>query len=117
MLPFRGIPEATPAALQGIPFTTFDQGAAVLKVPVGSSTAIRRSLSAKIEELDKLLAKLKALDCPMKKILLLRSCLGACRINHLLRVLDFDDGKVLAAGAAKLIRGTFEDVMGGSCEA
>ena len=48
--------------------------------------------------------------------MILRGCLGACRINHLLRSLDFEDGEVLACEVAKIIKQSFEQLLGAACD-
>ena len=58
-----------------------------------------------------LLKKTSRLQSGLGKFLILRACFGACRVNHLLRSLDFLDGSRLAANAAVPFRKALEDLL------
>ena len=65
-----------------------DGGAALLGSPVhGSGDFYESVVSNKVEKVLTMQSRLEDLDDPQVELLLLRSCLSQCKVNHLLRTL------------------------------
>ena len=58
-----------------------------------------------------MLQKSSRLHSALGKFLILRACFGACRVNHLLRALDYEDGRDLATKASIPFRLSLEDLL------
>jgi hypothetical protein len=70
----------------GVPFLR-TEGVLVLKVPVGSDTYVRTQLVNKVEELWTRMQVLGDFLDTRAALLILRVCMGKCRVNFLLRAL------------------------------
>ena len=96
----------------GIPRASVDEGSIVLGIPIGGDDFVKFIDESKMQTM---LAKLCALNTRVAKFLLLRACFGACRVNHHLRSLDFQHGKVLAQNSSALFREMLNDLLGSPC--
>ena len=65
-------------------------------VPVGTDEFITREVARKADEIAQMMDRLKWLGSSPAEFLILRACLGFCRVNFLLRVLEFRHGEQLA---------------------
>jgi hypothetical protein len=84
-------PTASSADIQkceaaGAPFLR-TEGVLVLKVPLGSDTYVRTQLLNKLEELRTRMQVLGYFQDTQEALLILRVCMGVCRVNFLLRAL------------------------------
>jgi hypothetical protein len=86
----------------GVPFLR-TEGVLLLKVPVGSDTYVRTQLVSKVEELRTRMQVLGDFHDTQATLLILRVCLGVCRVNFPLRALP----QPLVKGAADV----FDDLM------
>ena len=68
----------------------------LLGVPVGGDAFTQQFTSDVRSKLDDMLKKSFRLQSGLGKFLILRACVGACRVNHLLRALDLEDSRQLA---------------------
>jgi hypothetical protein len=68
----------------GVPFLR-TEGVLVLKVPVGSDTYVRTQLVNKLEELRTRMQVLGDFQDTQAALLILRVCMGVCRVNFQLR--------------------------------
>ena len=100
------------AELSDIPVVLADGGITVLGVPVGSEDSIRHYLEQRREDLVCMLSRLKLLDSALAKFLLLRACLGVCRIIFLLRSVEFRLGTELAVKTQVMVRQALADILG-----
>jgi hypothetical protein len=71
----------------GVPFIR-TEGVLVLKVPVGSDTFVRTQLVNKVEELRTLMQVLGDFQNTQAALLILRICMGVCRVKFLLCALS-----------------------------
>ena len=62
-------------------------GVVVLGSPVGSPSFVRSHLKGRVEAMGTVLERLRGLGDRRAESQILRSCLGPCRVNHLLRTL------------------------------
>ena len=95
----------------GVPRIPASSGVEVLGVPIGSESFVAKTLARKLEELEFLLSRLALLESSLAKFLLLRACLGACRVVFLLRTVPFGLGKQLAEKSAALVRHSLEALL------
>ena len=77
-----GIPSVSWAS-----FVDYDSEITVLGCPFGSATSIETALEKKRIELGRLWEQLRTIPDTEVALTLLRHCLGACKVNHLLRCL------------------------------
>lgn len=96
----------------GVKFTEGD-GTLVLKVPVGFDTYATSQVMSRIEDLQPRMATLANFVDTQTALLILRVCMGTCRVNYLLRALP----QPLVAAASRsfdvMMRETFSRL---SCE-
>ena len=64
-----------------------------------------------VSRLDDMLSRSCRLQPGLGKFLILLACFGACRVNHLLRSLDFKDGASLAAQYSAPFRRSVDDLL------
>ena len=83
----------------------------VLGVPVGGDAFTQQFTSDVLSKLDGMLTKSSRLGSGLGKFLILRACFGACPVNHLLRALDFEDGRQLATKVSTSFRHALEDLL------
>jgi hypothetical protein len=86
----------------GVPFLR-TEGVLVLKVPVGSDTNVRTQLVNKVEELRTRMQVLGDFQDTQAALLILRVCMGMCRVNFVLHALP----QPLVKNAADV----FDDLM------
>ena len=101
-----------PSNLQLIPRATPADGSVFLGVPVGGDEFVNKFCDAAAAKLEEMLRRNSSLDCALGKFLILRACFGACRINHLLRSLDFAKGFHLASKVSVSFRRALEEILG-----
>jgi hypothetical protein len=82
----------------------------VLKVPVGSSTYVRTQLRNKVEELRTRMQVLGDFLDAQTALLVLRVCMGMCRVNFLLRALPQPLAKDAADVFDDLMQVTFDSI-------
>ena len=95
----------------GVPRVLASWGVEVLGVPIGHESFVAKTLMRKLEELEFLLGRLALLESSLAKFLLLRACLGACRVVFLLRTVPFALGRQLAEKSAALVRKSLEGLL------
>jgi hypothetical protein len=86
----------------------------VLGTPFGSAAAEKQFLSSVHTKHERLLQRLCLLSDPQVAISLLRYCLGAQKVNHLLRVLWSEHMSAFVTGTAGSIRRALETILGRS---
>jgi hypothetical protein len=86
------------------------EGILVLKVPVGSDTYVRTQLVNKVEELRTRMQVLGGFQDTQAALLILRVCMGVCRVNFLLRALAQPLVKDAADVFDDLMRETFASI-------
>ena len=74
----------------------WDQGITLLGCPVGSDSYVRSHLQVQFAKVEGALDRLGELGCPHSALLILRSCLGACKVIHLFRCLPISHALWLA---------------------
>ena len=65
-------------------------GITVLGSPIGSDVFIKQQIDLAVKKMKGVLLLLERIDDAQVRFCLLRSCLGSCRINHLLRTVTQD---------------------------
>jgi hypothetical protein len=95
-----------------IPVVEWSSPKAVLGTPFGSEAAIRQFLSETRAKHHALLQRLALLPDPQVALSLLRYCLGAQKVNHLLRVLHSSNSKTFAEETEEDLRFTLDCVLG-----
>jgi hypothetical protein len=93
----------------GVPFLR-TEGVLVLKVPVWSDKHVRTQLVNKVEELRIRMQVLGDFQDTHAPHLMLRVCIGVCRVNFLLRVLPHPLEKDAADGFDDLLQKTFASI-------
>ena len=97
------VPSSSCPLLSTIPHRSFSDGIVVLGCPVGSP-AFRAAFLAELQQkMECFFTLLRTVDDVHAELLIMRSCTGACRVNHLLRVLPFEDGQLLAQKVSLLL--------------
>jgi hypothetical protein len=81
-------PDVVPAVLENIVWVPWDQGLEILGCPVGSAGFVQKQLDKVLIKLESAMARGMSLGDPHSSSLLLRSCLGAGKVKHLLRCLS-----------------------------
>ena len=99
-------------AFASVPIAPWTGGITLLGAPIGSDTFVRDFVDKKVTSLDASLVKLSGLHCPHSTSLILRSCLGACKVTYLLRVINLQHGRPLAGAVSSLLRGAWSDLCG-----
>ena len=59
-----------------------------------------------------MLQRLQSLDSALARFLILRACLGACRVNFLFRSLDYTHGEQLALRTSELVQTAKSEILG-----
>ena len=95
-----------------IPKIPLSERSIFLGVRVGSAAFVEKAMVDVTTKLRNMLAKVGALSSSVAKFLILRACFGACRVNHLLRSLDYLPGKHLAANSTELFQQALADTLG-----
>ena len=113
ILTLRAFP-AHVAAASPVPVRSWQQGIKSLGVPIGDDRVVHECLNDKLGKLDGFFQRLDALDDTHSQ-LLLRHCLGACRVGYLMRALRFDHARSLAERAAALIVRSIQAIAKWSC--
>ena len=90
------LPETHPS---GIPVVPWSAGLKILGTPVGSPKFVAEFVADVSERLQDCLDRLSLLGDSFASFHILRSCLSACKVNHLLRSLPFEQGTPLAASS------------------
>ena len=106
------LPEVKATQLSGVPRVSSLEGVRILGTPVGSSTYIDSFIEKCSQNLDEVLKLLPGIGCSRTSFLLLKFCLSACKVTHLLRSLPFLKGAKLAQLASSLIRQAVGLVVG-----
>ena len=96
----------------GIPKVDWSTPKAVLGTPFGSEAAILQLLSDTRAKHHDLLQRLALLPDPQVALSLLRYCLGAQKINHLLRVLHSHTSRTFAEETEEDLRITLDSILG-----
>ena len=99
------------ALLVHLPRVSLSDGSLFLGVPVGGENFMQHFCAETLSTLDNIPKKSSRLHSGLGKFLILRACFGACRVNHLLRVLDFKDGSRLAVATSAPFRRALEDLL------
>ena len=103
-----------PSARLPLTRVSLSSGSVFLGVPVGADHFIRQYTEQTLSKLEDMLLNSSRLQSCLGKFLLLRACFGACRVTHLLRSLDFNDGAFLAAKSSIPFRRVVDDVLQGT---
>ena len=104
--------EPLPSSLSSYSIAPPDQGVTVLGTPVGAEPFVLSWLSKRLTELDSVWARLTALGNAQGETLVLRACLGPCKITHLLRCLRPKEARWLAAEIGPRLHDTWETILG-----
>ena len=99
-------------ALVGIPRVPWSAGLKVLGTPVGRAPYVRSQLAEVADKLAAALDQLQCLGCPQSSSLILRSCLGASKIVHLLRTASFPEAGILASQVRSNLKSAWGTVVG-----
>ena len=99
-------------AFASVPVTPWVEGITLLGAPIGSDSFVRDFVDKKVSSLENSLVRLSGLHCPHSTSLILRSCLGACKVTYLLRVVNLQHGRFLAGAISSLLRGAWSDLCG-----
>jgi len=105
----------TGTLLSQIPLISSADGIVVLGVPVGSPDFIHRQVGEVVQGMQTMLGRLPQLQPSFARFLLLRECLGPCKVNHLLRSLEFSHGLRLARETTSIVRGALDEILGSPC--
>ena len=80
--------------------------------PVGQADFVRGELAAVFDKLQAALENLQCLGDPQAASHILRSCLGAAKVIHLLRTADFDECTTFATQVRDLLKSAWGTVIG-----
>lgn len=72
-------------------------------MPTGDDSVVRDFLRKTVDKLDGFFQRLDALEDTHSQLLLLRHCLGACRVGYLMRTLRFEYAQDLAVRSAAMV--------------
>ena len=109
-----GLLDELPAPLQGIPWVPWTSGVRVLGCPVGRAPFVRSELNLVYDKLRAALEKLQCLGDPQAASHLLRSCLGASKVVHLLRTAPYSECVDFAKRIRSLLVSAWGAVFGTS---
>ena len=98
--------------LQSVPRVPWSAGIKVLGCPVGSSSFIADFTTTVCNKLESSIGLLQLLGCPQSAFLLLKYCLGACKVIYLLRCLPYCAGRALALRSSTLIKSSLSYIVG-----
>ena len=98
-------------SLSGIPRVPWSSGLRVLGTPVGRAPYVRTQLAESADKLAAALEKLECLGCPQSSSLILRSCLGAAKIVHLLRTAFLHEAGLLASRVQPSLKAAWVTVV------
>jgi hypothetical protein len=87
-------------------------GVKILGIPIGSRAFVKEEVAIVSAKLQECMDRLALLDCAASAFHILRSCLSACKVMHLLRALPFDLGEDLAREAQVKLREAFGHIIG-----
>ena len=99
-------------ALVGITRVPWSSGLKVLGTPVGRAPYVRAQLAEVSDKLAAALDRLQCLGCPQSASLILRSCLGASKIVHLLRTASLPEAGILASQVRSNLKSAWGTVVG-----
>ena len=100
-----GTPNSTwPEILLHLPHKDISAGVVVLGGPIGSHSFVQEHIGKVTDRMTNFFGKLRGLKDVHSQMLIMRACTGACQINHLLRVLPFEDGASLASDVSHKLR-------------
>ena len=80
--------------------------------PVGRAPFVRSELNAKFDKLQAALEKLECLGDPQAAAHILRSCLGAAKVIHLLRTATYEECAMMAKKMQALLVATWGTIIG-----
>jgi hypothetical protein len=87
-------------------------GVKVLGIPIGTKTFVVEETATVSAKLQRCLDRLALLGCSFSSFHILRSCLSACKVIHLLRALPFDLGEDLARETHVKLREALGHILG-----
>jgi len=96
----------------GIARVACAEGVKVLGTPIGSSAFVDGYIASTVQNLEDVIGLLPALSCPHSAFLLLKYCLSACKVMHLLRSLPYLKGAHLAQRSTSIIRDALSVIVG-----
>ena len=104
--------DEVPPSLRGIPWVPWTSGVKILGTPVGRASYVRRELSAVHDKLQVALSKLECIGDPQAASHILRSCLGASKVVHLLRTASYAECHEFAKRVRLLLLQAWSFVVG-----
>jgi hypothetical protein len=107
-----GLLDDLPAPLRGILWVPWTSGVRVLGTPVGRSPFVRAELAQVYAKLEAALDKLQCLGDPQAASHLLRCCLGAAKVVHLLRTASYTECAAFAKKVRALLKSAWGTVIG-----
>lgn len=96
----------------GIPVVPWNEGVKILGTPVGSDMFVKAQVDLISAKLDACLERLSQLADSYAGFHLLRSCLSACKVTHLLRALPFEQGVSLSSSSKEKTVEAFGALVG-----
>ena len=90
-----------------IPKVALSEGSVILGVPIRKDSFVEKGWMRRSRN-----SKAQTLKSNVVKFLLRRTSFGACRVNHVLRSLQFRHGKAVASKSAALFQHGLADAMG-----
>jgi len=95
-----------------VPAVAPQAGVKVLGIPIGSRSFIKEETSVVLSKLQQCLDRLTQLGCSFSAFHILRACLSACRVMHLLRSLPFAHAEQLAKETQAKLHDAFGHILG-----
>ena len=92
--------------------TSWNQGASVLGIPIGSADTVSRTLTTAFDNLQRLLNRLPLLEFNQGSFLLLKWCLGCQKLTHLWRLIWSEETLALAERTEAALRHSLECMVG-----
>ena len=99
------------SVLPDVPRVGAESGIVVLGVPVGSEVFVTSFVEQRLTDLEGMLGRLRQLDSSLTKFLILRACLGACKVTFLLRSLGLQFGKLIASRTKALLKTSLSGIL------
>ena len=90
-----------------IPKVALSEGSVILGVPIRKDSFVEKGWMRRSRN-----SKAQTLKSNVVKFLLRRTSFGACRVNHVLRSLQFRHGKAVASKSAAMFQHGLADAMG-----